>query len=159
MVARYSGAQLPDSATLVSTSEAARVRALQLAGEDEAAFAALTAGTVEEGGPGVGDSPGATDDDRTGDAGRSAALLRVATVPLEMVLLAAELCPLLVRLARDGNQRLRGDALVGIELLKAAASGAAHLVRIDAVVLENVDREQLLDSLEEAEDRLAAVLP
>ena len=136
MAARFSRTSLPDADVLVSTAEAARARALELAAQDEAAFGAVS----------------------TGDAGHAAALLRVATVPLEMVRLAAEMGPVLVRLAREGNERLRGDATVGIELLKAGAAGAAELVRIDAGALDDATRQRLLESLDEAERRLARAL-
>ena len=143
MVARFSSELLADSEELAGAADSARRRALELAAADEAAV-----GAVVPASSGAGDREGA----RLGPLDAGAAALRAAQVPLEMVRLAAALRPLLDRLRRDGNQRLAGDAQVGIELLVGAASGAAALVRIDAQRLGAVDRRELLAALAAAEE-------
>jgi formiminotetrahydrofolate cyclodeaminase len=150
MVARFSSELLADSDELAGAADSARRRALELASADEAAVAAVVPAPA-----GAGDQDGS----RLGPLDAGAAALRAAHVPLDMVKLAAELRPLLDRLRRDGNQRLAGDAQVGIELLVGAAAGAAALVRIDAERLGAVDRRELLAALAAAEERTRGTGP
>jgi formiminotetrahydrofolate cyclodeaminase len=60
-----------------------------------------------------------------------AALSGAADVPLAVAEAAAEVAVLAAIVAREGNKRLRGDALVAAELAKAGARGAAELVAIN----------------------------
>ncbi len=150
MVARFSSELLADSDELADEADSIRLRALELASADEAAVAAVLPASA-----GAGDQDGS----RTRPQDPGAAALRAAQVPLDMVTLAAELRPLLDRLRRDGNQRLAGDAQVGLELLIGAAAGAAALVRIDAERLDPADRRQLLAALAAAEEPARGARP
>jgi formiminotetrahydrofolate cyclodeaminase len=150
MVARFSSDLLVDSEELAGAADSARCRALELASADEAVVAAVVPASA-----GAGDHDGA----RIGPLDAHAAALQAAHVPLEMVRLAAELRPLLDRLHRDGNQRLAGDAQVGIELLVGAAAGAAALVRIDAERLDGPERYELLAALVAAEEQTRGTGP
>jgi formiminotetrahydrofolate cyclodeaminase len=60
-----------------------------------------------------------------------AALSDAANVPLAIAEAAAEVAMLAALVAQEGNERLRGDALVAAELAKAGARGAAELVAIN----------------------------
>jgi formiminotetrahydrofolate cyclodeaminase len=61
----------------------------------------------------------------------AAALSGAADIPLAAAEAAAEVAVLAVLVAREGNERLRGDALVAAELAEAGARGAAELVAIN----------------------------
>jgi methenyltetrahydrofolate cyclohydrolase len=71
----------------------------------------------------------------TGTAARDAevatALSGAADVPLAVAEAAAEVALLAALVAQEGNDRLRGDALVAAELAAAGARGAAELVAIN----------------------------
>ena len=70
--------------------------------------------------------------DTDGRAEQMTATLSAATdVPLEMAEVAAGVAEHAARLARDGNPRLRGDALAGAFVAAAAARAAAALVAIN----------------------------
>jgi formiminotetrahydrofolate cyclodeaminase len=60
-----------------------------------------------------------------------AALSGAADVPLAVAEAAAEVAVLAALVAQEGNDRLRGDALVAAELAEAGARGAAELVAIN----------------------------
>jgi methenyltetrahydrofolate cyclohydrolase len=60
-----------------------------------------------------------------------AALSGAADVPLAVAEAAAEVAVLAALVAQEGNERLRGDALVAAELAEAGARGAAELVAIN----------------------------
>ncbi len=144
MVARFSSDQVPDADDLAGVADSARRRALELASRDEAAVGNLLALTS---------GPGRQQGSRSAPRDAGAAAAQAAQVPLDIVSLAAELRPLLEQLLREGNQRLAGDARVGLELLTGAASGAAALVRIDAERLGTRDRRQLLAALSAVEEQ------
>ncbi|MGH8969493.1 MAG: cyclodeaminase/cyclohydrolase family protein, partial [Actinomycetes bacterium] len=59
---------------------------------------------------------------------RAQALSDATDVPLAVAEVAAEVAALADGLARDGNPRLRGDAVAGVLLAAAAAETAAVLV-------------------------------
>jgi formiminotetrahydrofolate cyclodeaminase len=61
----------------------------------------------------------------------AAALSGAADVPLAVAEAAAEVAVLAALVAQEGNDRLRGDALVAAELAGAGARGAAELVAIN----------------------------
>jgi formiminotetrahydrofolate cyclodeaminase len=61
----------------------------------------------------------------------AAALSGAADVPLAVAEAAAEVAVLAALVAQEGNERLRGDALVAAELAEAGARGAAELVAIN----------------------------
>ena len=61
----------------------------------------------------------------------AAALSGAADVPLAVAEAAAEVAVLAKLVAEEGNDRLRGDALVAAELAGAGARGAAELVAIN----------------------------
>jgi formiminotetrahydrofolate cyclodeaminase len=61
----------------------------------------------------------------------AAALSDAADVPLAMAEAAAEVAELAALVAQEGNDRLRGDAIVAAELAAAGAHGAAELVAIN----------------------------
>jgi methenyltetrahydrofolate cyclohydrolase len=60
-----------------------------------------------------------------------AALSGAADVPLAIAEAGAEVAVLAALVAQEGNDRLRGDALVAAELAGAGARGAAELVAIN----------------------------
>jgi formiminotetrahydrofolate cyclodeaminase len=60
-----------------------------------------------------------------------AALSGAADVPLAVAEAGAEVAVLATLVAHEGNDRLRGDALVAAELAEAGARGAAELVAIN----------------------------
>ncbi|MGZ4345689.1 MAG: cyclodeaminase/cyclohydrolase family protein [Gaiellaceae bacterium] len=61
----------------------------------------------------------------------AAALSGAADIPLAAAEAAAEVAALALLVAREGNDRLRGDALVAAELAEAGVRGAAELVAIN----------------------------
>ena len=61
----------------------------------------------------------------------AAALSSAADVPLAVAEAASEVALLAALVAQEGNDRLRGDALVAAELGEAGARGAAELVAIN----------------------------
>jgi formiminotetrahydrofolate cyclodeaminase len=61
----------------------------------------------------------------------AAALSGAADVPFAVAEAAAEVAVLAALVAQEGNDRLRGDALVAAELAGAGARGAAELVAIN----------------------------
>ena len=65
------------------------------------------------------------------DTELAAALSGAADVPLAVAEAAAEVAVLAALVAQEGNDRLRGDALVAAELAEAGARGAAELVAIN----------------------------
>ena len=109
----------PKADEVVDRAEALRSRMTTLALADEDAYAkvieALRLPT---------DSP-------SRDAEVEAALSGAAEVPLAVAEAAAEVAVLAALVAQEGNDRLRGDALVAAELAGAGARGAAELVAIN----------------------------
>ncbi len=82
----------------------------------------------------------------------AAALSGAADVPLEVAEAAGEVAVLAALVAQEGNDRLRGDALVAAELAAAGARGAAELVAINLAGLDDPRARR-------AKDLAAATLP
>jgi formiminotetrahydrofolate cyclodeaminase len=109
----------PQASEVVERAEALRSRLATLALADADAY-----GKVLEALRLAPDSPSRS-------AELAAALSAAADVPLAVAEAAAELAPLAARVAQEGNDRLRGDAVVAVELAAAGARGAAELVAIN----------------------------
>jgi formiminotetrahydrofolate cyclodeaminase len=163
MVAGFSTAQMADAGALRETAERLRRRAVDLAGADDQAFRELLEQRRRVAGEGVAagepaaeaGEPAAEAGEPPAEAGESAsALVEVVRVPLRMLELAAELAPVLVRLATEGKIALRGDAVTGLHLLEGAAGAAADLVRLNASELGQSRREEMLAALAAEERRL-----
>jgi formiminotetrahydrofolate cyclodeaminase len=109
----------PNAGEVVERAEALRSEVATLALADEDAYAkvieALRLPTA---------SP-------SREAEVAAALSVAADVPLAVAEAAAEVAVLAALVAQEGNDRLRGDALVAAELAEAGARGAAELVAIN----------------------------
>jgi len=109
----------PKADEVVDRAEALRSKLTTLAPADEDAYAkvieALRLPT---------DSP-------SRGAEVAAALSGAADVPLAVAEAAAEVAVLAALVAQEGNEQLRGDALVAAELAEAGARGAAELVAIN----------------------------
>jgi len=71
------------------------------------------------------------------DAEVAAALSGAADVPLAIAEAAAEVAVVAALVAQEGNDRLRGDAVVAAELAGAGARGAAQLVAINLAGLDD----------------------
>jgi len=119
MVARFS-----DDAVAAQACKRLRQRAAPLADEDGAAYGRyLDAVRMPR--------------DAEGRSERvTETLSAAADVPMQMVEAAAEVAAQAAGLARDGNPRLRGDALAAALVAAAAARSAAELVAIN---LDGVD--------------------
>ncbi len=76
-----------------------------------------------------------------------AALSEAATIPMEVLGLAAQTARLAARLAADGNPRLRGDAITAALLAEAGARAAAVLVSINLATLPGDDRPAQAEAL------------
>jgi methenyltetrahydrofolate cyclohydrolase len=109
----------PKAGEVVEQAEALRSRMATLALADEDAYAKVIEATRLP-----PDSPSRA-------AELEAALSGAADVPLAVAEAAAEIAVLAALVAQEGNDRLRGDALVAAELAEAGARGAAELVAIN----------------------------
>jgi methenyltetrahydrofolate cyclohydrolase len=109
----------PKASEVVDRAEALRSRMATLALADEDAYAKVTEAMRLP-----PDSPSRV-------AELEAALSGAADVPLAVAEAAAEVAELAALVAQEGNERLRGDALVAAELAEAGARGAAELVAIN----------------------------
>ncbi len=109
----------PKAHEVVGRAEALRSRMATLALADEDAYAKVTEALRLP-----PDSPSRA-------AELEAALSGAADVPLAVAEAAAEVTVLAALVAQEGNDRLRGDALVAAELAEAGARGAAQLVAIN----------------------------
>ena len=121
MAARFSDARFPAAANVARQADELRARAAALADQDAAAYGAvLGAYRLPR------DGDGAQRRDRI-----TAALHRAATVPLEIVEIAAQVAGLAAGLAGRGNPNLRGDTIAAAHLAEASARSAAALVDIN----------------------------
>ena len=109
----------PKADEVVDRAEALRSRMTTLALADEDAYAKVI------------EALRLPPDSPSRDADVAAALSGAADVPLAVAEAAAEVAVLAVLVAQEGNDRLRGDALVAAELAEAGARGAAELVAIN----------------------------
>ncbi len=157
MVARFSTAQLAEADELAAVAESLRRRAFGLAAADEAAWSGVLDAARSARAARAAGATGATEVPASGShAARAGSAFVIATeVPLRMVEVAAELFPVLRRLAESGNQRLLGDALAGQHLCFGAASSAGSLVRLNLAQLPAHDRARIEVQLASAERLLA----
>jgi len=109
----------PKASEVVERAEALRSRMKTLALADEDAYAKVT------------EALRLPPDSSSRAAELAAALSGAADVPFAVAEAAAEVAVLAALVAQEGNDRLRGDALVAAELAGAAARGAAELVAIN----------------------------
>jgi formiminotetrahydrofolate cyclodeaminase len=113
MVARISRSKLVEADALVERADAIRDRVAPLGGADARAYARVLAARREGG-------------DRQREA-----LSGAADVPLAIAEMGAEIVALAVRLAREGEVELRGEALTSLWLAEAGVRSAARLVEIN----------------------------
>jgi formiminotetrahydrofolate cyclodeaminase len=109
----------PKANEVVGRAEELRSRMATLALADEDAYTKVT------------EALRLTPDSPSRAADLEAALSGAADVPLAIAEAAAEIAVLAALVAEEGNDRLRGDALVAAELAAAGARGAAELVAIN----------------------------
>jgi formiminotetrahydrofolate cyclodeaminase len=125
-------------------TEQLRARFAQLLQEDIVAYGQLSAAYR---------MPRATDGERIERATTiQKQLAEAARVPLETVESAAKLTRLCLRLAEIGNVNVLSDILAGTALARAAAEGAASMVRINLRSMKNTELAA------ELEERLANAL-
>jgi formiminotetrahydrofolate cyclodeaminase len=115
----------PKANEVVERAEALRSRMATLALADEDAYARVTEALR---------LPPASP---SRDAELAAALSGAADVPLAVAEAATEVALLATLVAQEGNERLRGDALIAAELAEAGARGAAELVAINLAGLDD----------------------
>jgi formiminotetrahydrofolate cyclodeaminase len=109
----------PKAGEVVERAEALRSRMATLALADEDAYAKVT------------EAMRLPPDSPSRAAELQAALSGAADVPLSVAEAGVEVAVLAALVAQEGNERLRGDALVAAELAEAGARGAAELVAIN----------------------------
>ncbi|HET7305560.1 MAG TPA: cyclodeaminase/cyclohydrolase family protein [Segeticoccus sp.] len=114
--ARLSSRQVPEAAAVAEDLERRRVTAGELADEDARSYGAVLDAIRREG--------------RDSAASRTA-WEEAARVPLTIVEVGSAVADHAVRLARDGNPNLRGDAYTALRLAQAAVDAAAQLVAIN----------------------------
>lgn len=152
MAARLSTRQLAglDIEFLVAEAERLRNSAASLVQADAESYLGVLAALRDQ----PGQDPGAASHDPGPGRQRhrtDAALSEAATIPMEVLELAAQTARLAARLAADGNPRLRGDAITAALLAQAGARSAATLVSINLAALPGDDRparaEELLSEI------------
>jgi formiminotetrahydrofolate cyclodeaminase len=109
----------PKAGEVVEQAESLRSKLATLALADEDAYAKVT------------EALRLSPESPSRAAQLEAALSGAADVPLAVAEAAAEVAVLAALVAHEGNDRLRGDALVAAELAEAGARGAAELVAIN----------------------------
>lgn len=119
MAARFSE-DLDSGGTIAARADELRAEACELAQRDADSYAAVLAAYQAP-----------RDDDERRRAGIRAALTVATDVPLAIIGGAREVGELGVRLVRDGNRNLRGDAVTAVNLAEAAARSAAYLVQLN----------------------------
>ena len=145
MSARFSTAHLVEAPALTERAEQLRSEVMPLARADAAAY-----GRVLESyrGQREGDKEGRRRKIRE-------ALSEAASVPLAVAEIGAELVGIAVRLVREGNPNLRGDAVVAALLAEAGVRAAAKLVEIN-VAAGGTDNGRLARASELVADAAAA---
>jgi methenyltetrahydrofolate cyclohydrolase len=150
MAVRLSARQLsgPDIEFLVAEAERLRGSAASLVQADAESYRGVVAALRDQ----PGQDPGAAGHLAGPDAGHQraridAALSEAATIPMEVLELAAQTARLAARLAADGNPRLRGDAITAALLAEAGARAAAVLVSINLAMLPGDDRPARAETL------------
>jgi formiminotetrahydrofolate cyclodeaminase len=134
MAARFSGSRFDTPEAIVEQLEAARATALSLAAADERAVESVF---------GSGRPEASAEE-----------LLQLVEVPGAIAHLAAELRPVLVTIADEGNPVVRGDAITGAELAGAAGRAALALLRLNADQMDEAQRSTVLDNATAIEPRL-----
>ena len=121
MSARFSTGHLVEAPALTERAEQLRSEVMPLARADAAAY-----GHVLE------SYRGQREGDKEGQRRKiREALSEAASVPLAVAEIGAELVGIAVRLVREGNPNLRGDAVVAALLAEAGVRAAAKLVEIN----------------------------
>ena len=150
MAARLSAHQLAglDIEFLVAEAERLRNSAAALIQADAESYRGVVAALRDQAGPGVTSQLPDPDPDPERERERiRAALSEAATIPMEVLGLAAQTARLAARLAADGNPRLRGDAITAALLAEAGARAAAVLVSINLATLPGDDRPAQAEAL------------
>lgn len=150
MAARLSAQQLSGLDIEFGVTEAERLRnsAASLVQADAVSYRGVVAALRDQ--PGL--EPGAPGHLMDPDAEHQrlridAALSEAATIPMEVLDLAAQTARLAARLAADGNPRLRGDTIAAALLAQAGARAAAVLVSINLATLPGDDRPAQAEAL------------
>ncbi len=148
MAARLSAQQLSglDIEFLVAEAERLRNSAASLIQADAESYRGVVAALRDQAGPGTTSQLPDPDPERERERIR-AALSEAATIPMEVLGLAAQIARLAARLAEDGNPRLRGDAITAALLAEAGARAAAVLVSINLATLPGDDRPAQAEAL------------
>jgi methenyltetrahydrofolate cyclohydrolase len=139
MAARFSAAQLVDSAGRAAYADRVRGQVAALAEQDAEAYQAVLAAFA---------LPREPDADVRGRQIRRS-VERAARVPTEIAEAASGIATEAVKLVEQGNPNLRGDAVTAAILAAAAARAAAELVRL------NVELGDLGGDLADRADRAA----
>lgn len=143
MAARLSSRQVPalDIEFLVTEAEHLCTSAASLVQADAESYRDVVTALRDEAGQGPGGASDAGDPDAELRRQRiDAALAEAATIPMEVVEIAAQTARLAGRLAADGNPRLRGDAITAALLAQAGARAAAVLLSINLAGLPGDSR-------------------
>jgi methenyltetrahydrofolate cyclohydrolase len=145
MSARFSTGHLVEAPALTERAEQLRSEVMPLARADAAAY-----GRVLESyrGQREGNKEGRRRKIRE-------ALSEAASVPLAVAEIGAELVGIAVRLVREGNPNLRGDAVVAALLAETGVRAAAKLVEIN-VAAGGTDNGRLVRASELVADAAAA---
>jgi formiminotetrahydrofolate cyclodeaminase len=146
MAARFSTAQLIDSAGRAAYADRMRTQVATLAEQDAEAYQAVLAAFALPRAP----------DPQVRRRQIRRALERAARVPTEIAEAACGVAVEAVELAKRGNQNLRGDAFTAAVLAAAAARSAAELVRLN-VELGDLGGELLDRATHAAETAATAV--
>jgi formiminotetrahydrofolate cyclodeaminase len=145
MSARFSTGHLVEAPALTERAEQLRSEVMPLARADAAAY-----GHVLE------SYRGQREGDKEGQRRKiREALSEAASVPLAVAEIGAELVGIAVRLVREGNPNLRGDAVVAALLAEAGVRAAAKLVEIN-VAAGGADNGRLARANELVADAAAA---
>jgi formiminotetrahydrofolate cyclodeaminase len=145
MSARFSTGHLVEAPALTERAEQLRSEVMPLARADAAAY-----GHVLE------SYRGQREGDKEGQRRKiREALSEAASVPLAVAEIGAELVGIAVRLVREGNPNLRGDAVVAALLAEAGVRAAAKLVEIN-VAAGGADNGRLARASELVADAAAA---
>ena len=145
MSARFSTGHLVEAPALTERAEQLRSEVMPLARADAAAY-----GHVLE------SYRGQREGDKEGQRRKiREALSEAASVPLAVAEIGAELVGIAVRLVREGNPNLRGDAVVAALLAEAGVRAAAKLVEIN-VAAGGTDNGRLARASELVADAAAA---
>lgn len=148
MAARFSADHLPDAPALADRADASRREVVPLAPADAEAY-----GRVLE----AYRLPRYPDPEARREKIREA-LSGAADVPLAIAEAGVEVAEVAVRLAREGNPNLKGDALTAALLAEAGVRAAAELARMNLSSGGSEDGrrgrvDDLLESVSEARQR------